>query len=53
MSNYKVLHVWMGTRKVGTLAVAGPIKFDEKRARRIAEDVREIVFADLRKYLNL
>ncbi len=22
MSNYKVLHVWMGTRKVGTLALA-------------------------------
>ncbi|MCD8148155.1 MAG: type II toxin-antitoxin system HipA family toxin [Clostridiales bacterium] len=34
------------------LAVAGQIKLDEKRARRIAENIREIVFTDLRKYLN-
>ncbi len=35
------------------LAVAGQIKLDKKRARRIAENIREIVFTDLRKYLNL
>ena len=34
------------------LAVAGQIKLDKKRARRIAENIREIVFNDLRKYLN-
>lgn len=34
------------------LAVAGQIKLDEKWARRIAENIREIVFNDLRKYLN-
>lgn len=34
------------------LAVAGQMKLDEKKARRIAENIREIVYVDLKKYLD-
>ncbi len=34
------------------LAVARQIKFDERKAKKIAEDVREIVYTDLWKYLE-
>lgn len=34
------------------LAVAGQIKLDGKKAKRIAEEIGEIIFADLKQYLH-